>query len=111
MTEHSGAAYDTIAQKYAATVDTQPWNAHYERPAMLSMMPPLVGATVLDIGCGSGWYAEHLSGQGAAVTCFDYNEHFVVLTRARLGNRAKVLRADLGQPLTFAGHAEFDLVI
>lgn len=111
MTQHSGASYETIAEKYAATVDTKPWNAHYERPAMLSMMPPLAGATVLDVGCGSGWYAEQLVGRGAAVTSFDYNEHFVALTRARLENRAKVLRADLAQPLTFAASAQFDLVV
>lgn len=109
--QHSAASYDAIAEKYAATVDTKPWNAHYERPAMLSLMPPLAGAAVLDVGCGSGWYAEHLADQGAVVTCFDNNEHFVALTRARLGDRAKVLRADLAQPLTFAASAEFDLAI
>lgn len=111
VTQHTGANYETIAEKYAATVDTKRWNAHYERPAMLSLIPPSAGTTVLDVGCGSGWYAGHLAGRVAVVTCFDYNEHFVALTRARLGNRAKVLKADLAQPLTFAESAEVDLAV
>jgi hypothetical protein len=59
MTEHTGASYDSIASKYAQTVDTKPWNAHYERPAVVSLLPPLANAAVLDVGCGSGWYADY----------------------------------------------------
>jgi SAM-dependent methyltransferase len=99
------------AASHAATVDTKPWNAYYERPATLSLLPKLAGAAVLDAGCGSGFYAEYLLSQGAAVTAFDFNEQMVALTRARVGNRAKVLQADLSQPLAFAGNGEFDIVL
>ena len=66
-------SYDAIAEEYASTVDTKPWNAYYERPAAtLSLLPPLSGTSVLDVGCGSGWYAEHMVEQvTATVTCFD----------------------------------------
>jgi 2-polyprenyl-3-methyl-5-hydroxy-6-metoxy-1,4-benzoquinol methylase len=40
------------------------------------------------VGCGSGWYAEHLLGRGAAVTAFDVNSEFVSLTRTRVGESA-----------------------
>src|SRR5215210_480226 len=109
-TEHTGASYEGIASKYAETVDTQPWNAYYERPAVISLLPSLMNARVLDAGCGSGWYAEYLLGRGAAVTAFDLNSEFVALTRARVGERARVLRADLSAPLDFAGDGEFDVV-
>jgi SAM-dependent methyltransferase len=111
MTEHTGASYEGIAGKYAETVDTKPWNAYYERPAVISLLPPLMNARVLDVGCGSGWYAEYLLGRGAAVTAFDVNSEFVTLTRTRVGERARVLRADLAAPLDFAGDGEFDVVV
>lgn len=111
MSKHTGASYQGIALQYAQQVDSRPMNAHYERPAMLSLLPPLAGARVLDVGCGSGWYAEYLLGQGAAVTSFDLDETFVALTRARVGERARVLRADLAEPLTFAADGAFDLAV
>jgi len=111
MTEHTGASYEAIANKYAETVDTRPWNAFYERPAVISLLPALANAKVLDVGCGSGWYADYLARQGATVTAFDFNADFVTLTRARLSDRATVLQADLSQPLTFAVDEEFDLVV
>lgn len=110
-TEHTGASYEGKARKYAEVVDTKPWNAYYERPAVLSLLPPLVNARVLDAGCGSGWYAEYLVNQGAMVTAFDLNAEFVSLTRSRTGERAQVLQADLAGPLKFAGDGEFDMVV
>ena len=111
MTEHLGSSYEGIASKYAETVDTKPWNAYYERPAVISLLPSLMNARVLDAGCGSGWYTEYLLSRGAAVTAFDVNLEFVTLTRARVGERAHVLRADLAAPLDFAGDGEFDVVV
>jgi SAM-dependent methyltransferase len=70
-----------------------------------------MSAKVLDVGCGSGWYAEYLLSRGATVTAFDLNSEFVNLTRSRVGDRAQVLQADLAGPLEFAGDGEFDVVI
>jgi SAM-dependent methyltransferase len=111
MTEHTGASYDAIASKYAEKVDTNPWNAYYERPAVVSLLPALAGTRVLDAGCGSGWYAEYLLAHGAAVTAFDVNADFVALTRARVGDRAAVFQADLARPLDFAQGAWFDIAV
>ena len=93
ITQHTGESYEGIARKYAETVDTKPWNAYYERPAVISLLPPLTNAKVLDACCGSGWYAEYLLSRGAAVTAFDLNSEFVSLTRSRVGERARVLQA------------------
>ena len=51
-------AYQELAERYAALIDTKPHNAYYERPAMLAMWPELSGKHVLDAGCGPGVYAE-----------------------------------------------------
>ena len=53
-------AYETLAEAYAAVVDTKPHNAYYERPATLSLLPEVRGKRVLDAGCGpafiqNGW--------------------------------------------------------
>jgi SAM-dependent methyltransferase len=103
--------YQEIADRYAAEVDARPVNAFYERPAVLSLLPPLAGTRVLDAGCGPGWYTEHLVAQGADVTALDAVPRFVELTRARVGNRARLLQADLARPLDFAADAAFDLVL
>jgi SAM-dependent methyltransferase len=109
--KHTGRSYEGKALKYAEAVDTKSWNAHYERPAVLSVLPSLKNAKVLDAGCGSGWYAEYLLNQGAVVVAFDFNVDFVNLTRSRVGERAQVLQADLAEPLGFAKDDEFDLVV
>jgi SAM-dependent methyltransferase len=70
-----------------------------------------VNLKVLDAGCGSGWYAEYLLKHGATVTAFDINADFVALTQARVGGRARVLQADLAEPLEFADDNEFDVVV
>ena len=62
------AAYETIAEAYAAHIDTKPHNAYYERPATLSLFPDVKGKRVLDAGCGPGVYAEWLAHRGASST-------------------------------------------
>ena len=109
--EHTGASYEGKAKAYAEKVDAKPWNAYYERPAVLSLLPPLANTSVLDAGCGSGWYTEYLLAQGATVTAFDFNADFVALTQSRTGSRARVLQADLAAPLDFAADGKLDLVI
>ncbi|HZI31463.1 MAG TPA: class I SAM-dependent methyltransferase, partial [Candidatus Binatia bacterium] len=111
MKKHTGDSYDGKAHKYAESVDARPWNAHYERPAVVSLLPTLKDKHVLDAGCGSGWYAEYLLDQGANVVAFDRNADFIQLTHARVGQHARVLQADLAEPLNFARDAEFDLVL
>ena len=44
--------YDAIAERYAAGIDERPWNALYERPATLALLPTVAGKDVLDAGCG-----------------------------------------------------------
>jgi SAM-dependent methyltransferase len=107
--------YDKIASNYAASIDTKPIRIFYERPATLSLLPRLEGLTILDAGCGSGWYCEHYLQQGSSVTAIDLNAEFVALTKARVQSfipdgKAKVLQGDLGQGLGFPD-SSFDLIV
>lgn len=95
-------SYDEIADSYAAGVETAPYNALYERPAMVAMLPPVDGLRVLDAGCGSGLYGELLLDRGARVTGVDQSARMLHHARRRLAGRDVDLRvADLRHPLPF----------
>ena len=81
--------YDEIAADYAAKVDSAPYNALYERPAMMALLPDLEGKRILDAGCGSGWYAEQLIERGAIVAGVDASHEMVERAKARLAKSAK----------------------
>ena len=112
-------SYDDIADSYAAGVDAAPYNALYERPAMLELLPPVSGARVLDAGCGAGWYAAQLATRGASVTAIDSSAAMIGHARQRFaspllshhGREVELRAADLAQPLTFASDATFDGII
>lgn len=104
-------SYDAVADAYAARVETAPYNALYERPALLALLPPLDGLRVLDAGCGSGVYAGLLAERGARVTGIDESAAMLAHARRRLAGTGVELRtADLRAPLPFAD-ASFDGVV
>ena len=54
--------YDTIASCYAAGVDERPWNALYERPATLALLPDVEAKIFSTLAVGQagtqiGWPA------------------------------------------------------
>jgi ubiquinone/menaquinone biosynthesis C-methylase UbiE len=104
-------AYDELAEAYAASVDTKPHNAYYERPATLSLLPDVNGKNVLDAGCGPGVYSEWLVDHGGIVVAIDANDKMVTLARQRLGEKVQVLQANLEVPLDFLVDASFDIVV
>lgn len=105
------SAYDQLAAAYANRIETKPHNAYYDRPAMLSLLPDVVGKRVLDAGCGPGVYAEILVEMGAEVVALDGNEKMVTLARSRLGERVQVYHANLEAPLDYLDDAFFDIVL
>ncbi len=104
-------AYEALADGYAKWAGTKAHNAYYERPAMLKLLPDVAGLRVLDAGCGPGMYAEWLLDHGADVVCVDASPKMLEHARARTGDRADIVEADLGAPLDFLDESDFDLVI
>jgi SAM-dependent methyltransferase len=107
--------YDEIASQYAEKVDSAPYNALYERPAMLALLPPLDELRILDAGCGSGWYAERLIERGAIVDAVDASAAMVDYARRRLETKglhtkANLAVADLADRLPF-DNSIFDGVV
>jgi SAM-dependent methyltransferase len=106
-------SYERMADLYASQLATKPHNAYYERPALLSLLPPLPGLDILDIGCGPGLYAEHLLVEGAAgITALDVSPRMVKLASERLmGRPAEVRLADVSEGLPFLDDGAVDLAI
>jgi ubiquinone/menaquinone biosynthesis C-methylase UbiE len=109
--ERSASEYDAMAADYAADNAVNAFNAFYERPATIALLGDVEGRAVLEAGCGSGVLTAWLAEKGAAVTAFDLSPVMVDIASRRVGDRAKVLVADVGQPLFFAEDEAFDLVV
>jgi SAM-dependent methyltransferase len=102
--------YEGFALAYARNSASNPFNALYERPAIMSLAGEVRGLRALDAGCGSGEHAADLISRGAAVTGVDLSEALLGIARDRLGPDVPLYQADLSQPLAFPDSA-FDLVL
>jgi SAM-dependent methyltransferase len=104
-------SYDKMAQYYEHFVDTKPWNAYYERPATLSLLPEIKNKKILDAGCAGGWYTKYLLDCGADVTAIDVNKNMVEITKRRIQNKCPVIQADLNNKLGFIKDNSLDIVL
>lgn len=70
-----------------------------EWPALRAMLPDLGGASVLDLGCGFGWFSRWAREQGAAsVLGIDVSERMLARAQAETRDAAiAYIRADLEQ--------------
>lgn len=103
--------YDTVAERYAAEIDQRPWNALYERPATLALLPDVRGKDVLDAGCGHGWYCEWLLDRGARVVGVDRSVRMSGLATKRVGSRARIIHGNVSDLRDVLADATFDIVL
>jgi SAM-dependent methyltransferase len=99
------------AADFAEYAARSPYNALYDRPAVLDLLGDVAGRRVLDAGCGPGLYAEELIRRGAHVVGFDESPDMVRLARSRVGEAAEIRVHDLAEPLGWADDASFDLAV
>lgn len=69
----------------------------------------VVGKSVLDVGCGLGYFSERLVQRGAIVTACDLGPNLVERTRRRAGCRSVV--ADALRLVEEFGCGQFDVVV
>ncbi|KAM4732463.1 phosphoethanolamine methyltransferase isoform 2-T3 [Anableps anableps] len=69
----------------------------HELPEILSMLPPLDGFRVLELGAGIGRYTSHLLTKAAHVTAVDFMQSFVEKNRQNNGHHSNVsfIQADV----------------
>jgi len=96
-----------------ADLRAQPGNLNdlVEQPALRALLPPLAGATVLDMGCGTGGLTAYCAGQGAArVVAADISEKMLAAARERNAHpNIEYVRAAI-EDLSFAPRT-FDVVV
>jgi SAM-dependent methyltransferase len=104
------APYDVMGHHFARHAEDSAYNAHYDRPAVLAALGPVQALRVLDAACGPGIYADLLVRAGAEVTGFDASAVMVELAQQRVGHRADLRVAVLGQRLPYPD-AAFDKAV
>ncbi len=106
--------FEPMARDFAQHAATSPYNALYDRPAVLELCGDVRDRRVFDAGCGPGLYAEELIARGAReVVGVDASTTMVVLARERIGSdkRATFRVHDLQVPFSWIEAASFDLAI
>jgi SAM-dependent methyltransferase len=102
--------YDAFADEYLDHALAGLFNAHYDRPACLTLLGDVAGATVLDAACGPGLYAEELTERGAHVIGFDQSPRMVALAQQRVPEGQFHVH-DLAHPLDWLEDHTVDRVL
>lgn len=102
--------YEAFADEFLEVAKDGFFNAHYDRPACLSLLGDVEGRRVLDAACGPGLYAEELLRRGAEVVGFDQSPRMVELCRERAG-RGDFRVHDLADPISWLPDRCVDLVL
>jgi len=102
--------YDELADHYAASSESSPPNALYDRPTVLRLLGPISGRTVLDLGCAAGHLSRALVDAGADVLAVDKSEQMVAHARRLVGGKARIEVADVSKPLDLVANGSVDLV-
>lgn len=109
-------SYEKMAVDYADHVDNKPWNADYERPAVMKLVGEVEGETILDAGCAAGWYTKKFIDMGATkVVGLDFSPEMIKFCNIRLKNEEKEKYEfhchDLNKKLDYLKDKEFNKVI
>lgn len=100
--------YSTFAEKYDLAIKDNIYNAHLERPSLKALIGDISGLDVLDLGCGSGVYAEFLVEK---ITCLDLSEQMIEIVKNKLGDRVSAYTQNLSIGLPRERSISADVII
>ncbi|EGA63926.1 malonyl-ACP O-methyltransferase BioC [Vibrio brasiliensis] len=97
-----------IADAFSRAAKSYDQHAEFQRDVglrLLAKMPDdLQGKTVLDLGCGTGYFSLELIKRGAKVICFDLSPQMLACAEQRCGRGATYLQGD-AESLPFDNHS------
>jgi SAM-dependent methyltransferase len=102
--------YESFADEFLEHARDGFFNAHYDRPACLSLLGDVAGKRVLDAACGPGLYAAELIRRGADVLGFDQSPRMVEICREQ-GGPGEFRVHDLADPISWLPDGCVDLVL
>lgn len=100
-----------MGEAYIKKSENSLHNAYYERPAVKAFLERIDKKRVLEIGCAGGSLTEWLVAQGAKVTAIDISKKMTNYTKKRIGSKAKVITADISEPLDFIETESIDVIV
>ena len=103
--------YDQMSSDYAEHNCSSPYNSLFERPTTLSLLPPLSGKSILELGCGSGSLAKELSHRGGVVLAVDGSEKLLQIARKNFSEAAVFEQIDLENGLLEVASGAFDIAV
>ena len=103
--------YNQNSENYATMVVDNIYNALYERPGILNLLPNLEKKRVLDAGCGPGFHTKWMVDKGALVTAVDVSEKMLAIAKKRVGDAVTFYHHDLSTPLHFLEDQSQDIVL
>ncbi len=99
-----------FVDKYFESIQHNAWNAYYERPSSLSLLPDITNKRILDAGCGPGIVSKILRERGALVTSVDYSPAMVDVAKKVLGETGDIKCMDLNLGLPNFDDKAFDII-
>ncbi len=104
--------YTTFAEQYDNVVQDNIYNAYLERPSLQAMLGDVNGCDVIDLGCGSGVYADYFIHRGVAkLTCIDYSPNMIEIVKRKFGDRVTAYAQDASIGLIKEASESADLII
>ncbi|QDT98212.1 class I SAM-dependent DNA methyltransferase [Gimesia aquarii] len=103
--------YDEFAREYDSAIQNNSYNAHYERPSLLSLLPEVNEKTVIDLGCGPGLYSKFLVENGAKVTAVDGSQEMIQIVKEKLGDKIQCYVQNLADGLPNEQDQTFDVAV
>jgi ubiquinone/menaquinone biosynthesis C-methylase UbiE len=103
--------YDTIAQQYKKSKQLS-YRLHIEAYTYFNLLGDLVGKSLLDLGCGEGFYTRQFKQRGAArVVGVDISEKMIELARQEEAREPLSIEYIVGDALELGEVGNFDLVV
>jgi ubiquinone/menaquinone biosynthesis C-methylase UbiE len=104
--------YDEHASEYASTIKDNTFNAHYERPSLISLLPDLQDKSVLDLGCGPGEHFElFLSRKCSHITAIDLSQPMIDMVKKEYGSNVVCYKQNLDMGIPKERDSTYDLVV